>query len=140
MHSALLVLWRENERGARMRLIDADAMIGRICGKNCGAKPIQCEEPCIEVRDILAEPTNTIESTWIKTQDRLPELPEKDFCYVLVNTSNGDGSRSTSMFYERTIIRGKRAERWRSVVGNISPAPAYWREIPAFAIKEAKTE
>lgn len=40
-----------------MRLIDADAMIGRICGKNCGAKPIQCEEPCIEVRDILEEPT-----------------------------------------------------------------------------------
>lgn len=117
-----------------MRLIDADAMIGRICGKNCGAKPIQCEEPCIEVRDILEEPTNIIDCTWIRTKDKLPELPDKDFCYVLVNTSNGDEIQSTSMFYERTILRGKRAERWRSVVGNISKAPTYWRAIPAFTL------
>lgn len=67
---------------------------------------------------------------WISVGNRLPELPDRDYCYVIVNTFLKGNANSVPMEYERTIIRGKREERWRWISGNLSYKPDFWMPLP----------
>lgn len=76
-------------------------------------------------------PTITLPNEWISVKDRLPELPDQDWCSVMVNTAKKGNPKSRLMIYERSIIRGKRVERWKYYWDRIADElPDYWMPLP----------
>lgn len=67
---------------------------------------------------------------WISVEDGCPVLPDKDFCYVWVIAYSGYHNTPLPMMYKRTIIRGKRHERWKNSIGSLAPDPDYWMPLP----------
>ena len=68
---------------------------------------------------------------WISVNERLPELPDQDWCSVMVNTAQKGNIKSRPMIYERVIIRGKRVERWKYYWDRIADElPDYWMPLP----------
>lgn len=69
---------------------------------------------------------------WIRTDIRLPALPDRDYCSVMVITAQEGISTTRPMIYERTMVRGKRKERWKYYWGRIAEElPDYWAPLPA---------
>lgn len=67
---------------------------------------------------------------WIKVTDRMPELPDKDWCDVLVLVCI-NGNRSSARYYDRSVVRGKRVERWKYLWGRISDENiTHWMPLP----------
>lgn len=68
---------------------------------------------------------------WISVENETPKLPNYDYCSVIVNTWTKGENRSVPMVYERAIVRGKRAERWKYRWGRIADkAPDFWMPMP----------
>lgn len=67
---------------------------------------------------------------WIKTTDHTPELPDENYCHVMVLASNQYNKYAFPMYYERTMIRGKRVERWKYHNDRICEDPEYWMPMP----------
>ena len=68
---------------------------------------------------------------WISVKDRVPELPPIRY-YVsrMVLTYRSGDKRVTVMFYERTVVRGKAVERWKTYWDRIGDAPDFWMPLP----------
>jgi len=90
-----------------------------------------CDESAI-ADDALAliERLEAAQPRWISVKERLPELPDREYCYVIVNTFLKGNANSAPMEYERTIVRGKREERWRWISGNLAYTPDFWMPLP----------
>lgn len=68
---------------------------------------------------------------WISVENETPKLPNYDYCSVIVNTWTKGENRSVPMVYERAIVRGKRAERWKYCWNRIADkAPDFWMPMP----------
>ncbi len=68
---------------------------------------------------------------WISVKDRLPELPpNRDGVNRMVLTWRRGGKRTTVMFYERAVVRGKTVERWKTYWDRIDDAPDFWMPLP----------
>ena len=68
---------------------------------------------------------------WISVKDRLPELPPvRDHVSRMVLTYRSRDKRATVMFYERTVVRGKAVERWKTYWDRIDDAPDFWMPLP----------
>ena len=74
---------------------------------------------------------------WISVENETPKLPNYDYCSVTVNTWTEGEDRSFPMVYERSIVRGKRAERWKYCWNRIADrAPDFWMPLPKPPAKE----
>ena len=64
--------------------------------------------------EYLAEhmPTLTPPNEWVSVEERLPELPEKDWCSKMVISCDKNG-HVAPMIWERAQVRGKMIERWK---------------------------
>ncbi len=68
---------------------------------------------------------------WVSVKDRLPTLPGYDYCSVMVNTAYKNNPESCPMIYERSVVRGKRVERWKYYWDRIADEPPdYWMPLP----------
>lgn len=77
-------------------------------------------------------PTLTLSGKWVSVEDRLPELPDEDYCDVMVITYNKGDAQSMVMIYDRALVRGKRVERWKYYWDRIADeTPDYWMHLPA---------
>ena len=66
---------------------------------------------------------------WIKVEDRLPELPDENYCDILVLVCiNG---KSTARHYQRRMMSGKRVEYWDALFNEIVTHWAYIPDPPA---------
>lgn len=64
---------------------------------------------------------------WIPVEERLPNLPNSDYCSVMVLTAYKRNPRSLPMIYERSLVRGRRVERWKYYWDRIADElPDYW--------------
>lgn len=85
-------------------------------------------------------PTLTPQNEWVSVEERLPTLPDSDYCSVMVNTAYKDNPKSRPMIYERSVVRGKRVERWKYYWDRIADEPPdYWMPLPAPPDKEQTT-
>lgn len=76
-------------------------------------------------------PTLTPTNEWVSVKDRLPTLPGYDHCSVMVNTAYKNNPKSCPMIYERSVVRGKRVERWKYYWDRIADEPPdYWMPLP----------
>lgn len=66
-----------------------------------------CQDGC----DYFA-PTLTLPNEWVSVEERLPELPEKDWCSKMVISCDKNG-HVAPMIWERAQVRGKMIERWK---------------------------
>ena len=67
---------------------------------------------------------------WIPVEERLPKLPDRDYCSVMVLTAYKRNPRSRPMIYERSLVRGRRVERWKYYWGWIADElPDYWMPL-----------
>lgn len=57
-------------------------------------------------------PTLTPQNEWVSVEERLPELPEKDWCSKMVISCDKNG-HVAPMIWERAQVRGKMIERWK---------------------------
>lgn len=57
-------------------------------------------------------PTLTPPNEWVSVEERLPELPEKDWCSKMVISCDKNG-HVAPMIWERAQVRGKMIERWK---------------------------
>ena len=84
------------------------------------------------LHDIQAMPTLTPSNEWVSVEERLPELPDRDWCSIMVITAQKNNPKSRPMIYERAVVRGKRVERWKYYWDRIADElPDYWRPLPA---------
>lgn len=68
---------------------------------------------------------------WVSVKDRVPELPPiRDHVSRMVLTYRSGDKRVTVMFYERTVVRGKAVERWKTYWDRIGDAPDFWMPLP----------
>lgn len=67
---------------------------------------------------------------WRDAKTDPPELPDKDFCHIVVCATFPWSERSEPRYYERTVIRDKRVERWKYIAGRIAPTPDKWQPLP----------
>ena len=75
--------------------------------------------------------TLTLPNEWISVEDRLPELPDKDYCWVMVLACKKTSKNSMPMFYERQLVRKQRVERWKYYWDRIADElPDYWMSLP----------
>lgn len=85
-----------------------------------------------EVLDLIAA-AFTLEPfpQWVSERERKPELPDYDYCQRIVIVSFQGQKRSRAMIYERSIVRGKRVERWKYSWDKIADEiPDYWMPLP----------
>jgi len=69
--------------------------------------------------------------SWVSVKDRVPELlPIRDHVSRMVLTYRSGDKRVTVMFYERTVVRGKAVERWKTYWDRIGDAPDFWMPLP----------
>lgn len=118
-----------------MRLIDADKLLQELRKMevfSLDGKDLFGGAARIAVFGRIGEqPTITSQNQWISVKDRLPELPDRDCCSVMVNTAKKGNPKSRPMIYERRIIRGKRVERWKYYWDRIADElPDYWMPLP----------
>lgn len=117
-----------------MRMIDADRMLSEL-------KPItyDMEQNAVTIADmsnimrnwVMRQPTIPAYGQWIKTADRLPKLPDADYCSVWVITYLVGDINAYPMKYERSIVKDKRVERWRYCWNRLANyAPDYWMPLP----------
>lgn len=67
---------------------------------------------------------------WIPVEERLPKLPDSDYCSVMVLTACKRNPRSRPMIYERSLVRGRRVERWKYYWDRIADElPDYWMPL-----------
>lgn len=67
---------------------------------------------------------------WIPVEERLPKLPDSDYCSVMVLTAYKRNPRSRPMIYERSLVRGRRVERWKYYWDRIADElPDYWMPL-----------
>lgn len=67
---------------------------------------------------------------WISVKDRLPEIPGRGWASKMVIAANGNGYVSP-MLYERAIIRGKTAYRWKFYWDRIADTEVtHWMPLP----------
>lgn len=91
----------------------------------------------VVIEDIRSMPTLTPPNEWVSVEDRLPELPNGSYCSTMVLTARKGNAKSSVMIYERTVIRGKRVERWKYHWDRIADeVPDYWMPLPAPPKKE----
>lgn len=66
----------------------------------------------------------------IPVEERLPKLPDQDYCSVMVLTAYKRNPRSRPMIYERSLVRGGRVERWKYYWDRIADElPDYWMPL-----------
>ena len=79
-----------------------------------------------EAKDELAR-----HGKWNCTKDRLPTLPDCDWCRVMVITATKGETKCHPMIYERSVVRGKHVERWLYHWDRIADKqPDYWMPFP----------
>ena len=96
-----------------------------------------------EAIDILAEskrqnevmrdmPTLTPPNEWVSVEERLPDLPEKDWCSKMVISCDKNG-HVAPMIWERAQVRGKMIERWKYHWDRIYDGAGitHWMPLPA---------
>jgi hypothetical protein len=96
------------------------------CVGHCNHKP--CTTVEIIVDDLIAN--GVVVQQWRDAKTDPPELPDHDFCYIIVCANFTWCERSEPMYYERTVIRDKRVERWKYITGRIAPTPDKWQPLP----------
>lgn len=66
---------------------------------------------------IEKENLESIEYRWVRTADRMPDIPgdEKSWAHVSVIAAKRGRKKSGPMIYERAVIRGKTVYRWKYV-------------------------
>lgn len=84
--------------------------------------------------EYLAEhmPTLTPPNEWVSVEERLPELPEKDWCSKMVISCDKNG-HVAPMIWERAQVRGKMIERWKYHWDRIYDGAGitHWMPLPA---------
>lgn len=117
-----------------MRKIDADELIRNLEGiisdyTNNGIYPEKFDID--DFIDVVKEMPTILAPQWISVEDRLPKLPDRDWCSVMVITAKRGDVISHHMVYERAIVRGKRVERWKYYWDRIADEPPdYWMPMP----------
>lgn len=74
---------------------------------------------------------NMVLCEWISVRDRLPKLPDRNYCSVYV-IARGENF-VLPMHYERVLKRGQRVERWCWAWGRIYDEPqsiTHWMPLP----------
>ncbi len=86
-----------------------------------------CQDGC----DYFA-PTLTLPNEWVSVEERLPELPEKDWCSKMVISCDKNG-HVAPMIWERAQVRGKMIERWKYHWDRIYDGAGitHWMPLPA---------
>ena len=82
---------------------------------------------------VKTQPTLTPPNDWISVKDKLPELPNDDYCWVMVLACKKTSKKSMPMFYERSIVRKQRVERWKYYWDRIATEddiPDFWMPLP----------
>lgn len=71
---------------------------------------------------------------FINVNDRLPELPDEDYVSMIVIAAckNDGGNKWTvPLEYKRTLVHGKRVERWEYLWGRIfNHEVTHWMPLP----------
>lgn len=68
---------------------------------------------------------------WIPVEERTPKLPNGDYCSVVVIAAYKGVNRSRAMIYGRSLVRGRRVERWKYHWDRIADdVPDYWMPLP----------
>lgn len=119
-----------------VRPIDANAMLNEL-------KPVsfESEHSAVLLSDVSKmmrewverQPTLTPPNDWISVEDRLPKLPDDDYCWVMVLACKKTSKESMPMFYERTLVRKQRVERWKYYWDRIATEddiPDFWMPLP----------
>lgn len=77
-------------------------------------------------------PTLTPQNEWMSVEERLPELPEKDWCSKMVISCDKNG-HVAPMIWERAQVRGKMIERWKYHWDRIYDGDGitHWMPLPA---------
>lgn len=77
-------------------------------------------------------PTLTPPNEWVSVEERLPELPEKDWCSKMVISCDKNG-HVAPMIWERAQVRGKMIERWKYHWDRIYDGAGitHWMPLPA---------
>lgn len=87
-----------------------------------------CDVPCWKVdHGLLVDPPR-----WIPVTERLPELPDKNYCRTIVLAAATGVNSSFPAIYRRGIVRGKRVERWKYCWDKMYDGPAitHWMPLP----------
>lgn len=76
--------------------------------------------------------TLTPQNEWVSVEERLPELPEKDWCSKMVISCDKNG-HVAPMIWERAQVRGKMIERWKYHWDRIYDGAGitHWMPLPA---------
>lgn len=102
-----------------------------LCNQDYSDEPCEPSD-CVFVRAINEAPTLTPPNEWVSVEERLPELPDRDWCSIMVITAQKNNPKSRPMIYERAVVRGKRVERWKYYWDRIADElPDYWMPLPA---------
>ena len=110
------------------RAIDANELMVEI--QACSWDSEQDKERAEDL--VLGMPTLTPPNEWVSVEEKLPELPKEKYCWVCVLGCRKSSKRCMPMFYERTVVRGKTAERWKDMWDRITyELPDYWMPLPA---------
>ena len=114
-----------------VRPIDGDALKNQIRHMPRTINPDLVQYSLVQA--IIADmPTLTKPNEWVSVEERLPELPDRDWCSIMVITAQKNNPESRPMIYERAVVRGKRVERWKYYWDRIADElPDYWRPLPA---------
>lgn len=74
----------------------------------------------------------TPQNEWVSVEERLPELPEKDWCSKMVISCDKNG-HVAPMIWERAQVRGKMIERWKYHWDRIYDGAGitHWMPLPA---------
>jgi hypothetical protein len=77
-------------------------------------------------------PTLTPQNEWVSVEERLPELPEKDWCSKMVISCDKNG-HVAPMIWERAQVRWKMIERWKYHWDRIYDGAGitHWMPLPA---------
>lgn len=110
-----------------MRAIDSDALKEYIKKTDLTAV-----ERGALLQAISNMPTLTPQNEWVRVEERLPELPEKDWCSKMVISCDKNG-HVAPMIWERAQVRGKMIERWKYHWDRIYDGAGitHWMPLPA---------
>lgn len=120
------------------RAIDADEL-QELCNRriqdtwNSGTAPVSWAAAYADFKDdIDSMPTLTPPNEWVSVEERLPELPEKDWCSKMVISCDKNG-HVAPMIWERAQVRGKMIERWKYHWDRIYDGAGitHWMPLPA---------
>ena len=77
-------------------------------------------------------PDNNVSCKWIPVTERLPELPDENYCSITVLAATTGANSSFPAIYRRGIVRGKRVERLKYCWDRVYDGPAitHWMPLP----------